>query len=85
MDSGFEASAPSVEEFFLQREIVERVFQRLQQLPARRREVFTLFRAYGYTREEIAARLGITEATVAKHVVRATLDCARMLNELEPR
>ncbi len=73
-------AAPSVEHVVAHRQLVERVFECLQQLPARRREVFLLFRAYGYTREEIAARLEITEAAAAKHVVRATLDCARVLN-----
>jgi RNA polymerase sigma-70 factor (ECF subfamily) len=78
-----EDTAPSVEHVVAQRQLVERVFVLLQQLPERRREVFLLFRAYGYSREEIAARLGITEAAVAKHVVRATLDCARVMNGLE--
>lgn len=73
--------APSAEHIAAQRQLAERVFACLQQLPARRREVFVLFRAYGYTREEIAGRLNITEAAVAKHLVRATLDCARVLTE----
>lgn len=75
-----EDCAPSVEHIVAQQQLAERVFECLQQLPARRREVFLLFRAYGYTREEIAARLDITEVAVAKHVVRATLDCARVMD-----
>jgi RNA polymerase sigma-70 factor (ECF subfamily) len=76
-------AVPSVEHVVIQRELAERVFECLEQLPARRREVFLLFRAYGYSREEIAKRLDITEAAVAKHLVRATLDCARVLNRLD--
>jgi RNA polymerase sigma factor (sigma-70 family) len=72
--------APSVEHLVVQRQLAERVLECLQQLPARRREAFILFRAYGYSRQEIAARLDITEAAVAKHIVRATLDCARVLS-----
>lgn len=77
-----DATAPSIEHILAQCQLAERVAECLQQLPTRRREVFLLSRAYGYTRQEIAARLGITEAAVAKHLVRATLDCARVLNDL---
>ncbi len=41
-----------------------------------------LFRAYGYTRAEIAAQLRITEMAVAKHLVRAAVDCSRVFAEL---
>lgn len=75
-------SAPSSEYLIAQRQVLERVVQTLEKLPPRRREVFLLFRAYGYTHAEIAARLGITEMTVAKHLVRAVLDCSRTLAEL---
>lgn len=75
-------SAPSVEHLVAQRQRIERVVACLEELPARRREVFLLARVYGHTRQEIAARLSITEAAVAKHLVRATLDCARVLADL---
>jgi RNA polymerase sigma factor (sigma-70 family) len=77
-----DAVAPSLEHIVIQRQLAELVAMRLAQLPARRREVFFLFHAYGYSRQEIAQRLGITEATVAKHLVRATLDCARCCADL---
>ena len=76
------AAAPSSEHVVAHRQLVERVFNQLEQLPPRRREVFLLFRAHGHTQTEIAQRLNITEAAVAKHVVRATLDCARVFAEL---
>lgn len=75
-------AAPSTEHIVAYRQLVERVVQQLEQLPPRRREVFLLFRAHGLTQTEIAERLNITEAAVAKHVVRATLDCARAFIEL---
>lgn len=74
--------APSAEYLVAQRQLVARVMQELEQLPAKRREVFLLFRAYGHSQKEIAARLDITEATVGKHILRATLDCARVFAEL---
>lgn len=75
-------AAPSTEHVAAYRQLVERVVHELEQLPPRRREVFLLFRAHGHTQTEIANKLKITEAAVAKHVVRATLDCARAFAEL---
>lgn len=75
-------AAPSTEHVAAHRQLVERVVRELEQLPPRRREVFLLFRAHGHTQTEIARKLNITEAAVAKHVVRATLDCARAFAEL---
>lgn len=80
--AGVMTVAPSSEYLTAQRQVLERVVQTLEKLPPRRREVFLLFRAYGYTYAEIAARLGITEMAVAKHVARAVLDCSRTLLEL---
>ncbi len=74
--------APSTEYLIAQKRLVEKVVAQIEQLPPRRREVFLMFKAYGYTQTEIAQRLGITEMAVAKHVVRATLDCARVFSIL---
>lgn len=75
-------TVPSSEYFAAQHQVLARVVETMERLPPRRREVFLLFRAYGYTRAEIAARLGITEMAVAKHLVRATVDCSRVFAEL---
>lgn len=77
-----ERMSPSSEHIAAHRQLVERVVAQLDALPPRRREVFLLFRAYGHSQTEIAQRLNITEAAVAKHVVRATVDCARVFAEL---
>ncbi|MEX0803697.1 MAG: sigma-70 family RNA polymerase sigma factor [Candidatus Binatia bacterium] len=78
-----DAVVPSVEHSVMQRQLMELVSRRLKAMPPRRRQVFLLFRAYGYSRQEIATRLGITDAAVAKHVVRATLECARCFAALK--
>ncbi|WCM87217.1 RNA polymerase sigma factor [Acidovorax sp. NCPPB 3576] len=75
-------AVPSSEYFAAQRQVLQRLVAMIEQLPPRRREVFLLFRAYGHTRTEIAERLGITEMAVAKHMVRATVDCSRVFAEL---
>lgn len=77
-----DAAAPSAEQVALQRQLLARVTAVLERLPPRRRDVFVLFKVYGYSREEVAQHLDITEAAVAKHVVRATLDCAAAFAEL---
>lgn len=75
-------AAPSSECVAAQRQVLARVVDALERLTPRRREVFLLFRAYGHTRTEIAEQLGITEMAVAKHLVRAAVDCSRVLAEL---
>lgn len=75
-------AVPSCEYVVAQRQVLDRMVATLEQLPPRRREVFLLFRAEGHTRAEIAQRLGITDMAVAKHLVRATIDCARVFAEL---
>jgi RNA polymerase sigma-70 factor (ECF subfamily) len=65
-----------------QRQVMRRVIETLESLPPLRREVFLLFRAYGFTRTEIAGRLKLSEAAVAKHLVRAALDCSRAFAEM---
>jgi RNA polymerase sigma-70 factor (ECF subfamily) len=67
-----DANAVSAERIALKHQLIEKIVARLETMPGRRRDVFLLFRVYGYSRQEIASRLGITEAAVAKHVVRAT-------------
>lgn len=65
------------------RQMLVKIILLLEQLPQRQREVFVLFKVYGYSREEIARKLNITEATVAKHVVRATVRCAKVFSEIQ--
>jgi RNA polymerase sigma factor (sigma-70 family) len=79
---GTHQTAQSSEYVVAQQRVLARVVETMEKLPPRRREVFLLFRAYGHTRAEIAQRLGITEMAVAKHLLRATIDCSRVFAEL---
>jgi RNA polymerase sigma factor (sigma-70 family) len=79
---GTHHAAPSSEFILAQQRVLTRVVETMEKLPPRRREVFLLFRAYGHTRAEIALRLSITEMAVAKHLLRATIDCSRVFAEL---
>jgi RNA polymerase sigma factor (sigma-70 family) len=77
------ANAASAEHLACSRQLLGAIVRRIEQMPARRRDVFLLFRVYGYSRQQIAKRFGISDAAVAKHVVRATLDCAHAFADLK--
>lgn len=79
---GSRQTVPSCEFIASQQQVLARVVETLETLPPRRREVFLLFRAYGHTRAEIAQQLGITEMAVAKHLLRAAIDCSRVFAAL---
>ncbi|MFT3802495.1 MAG: RNA polymerase sigma factor [Burkholderiaceae bacterium] len=82
-DAWVSHAAPSCEQLLAQHRVLTRVIATLEALPPRRRQVFLLARAYGHSHAEIAQRLGITEMAVAKHLVRAVLDCSSVLKELK--
>jgi len=80
--AGSRQAVPSCEFIASQQQVLARVVEALETLPPRRREVFLLFRAYGHTRAEIAQQLKITEMAVAKHLLRAAIDCSRVFARL---
>ncbi|GLK73521.1 DNA-directed RNA polymerase sigma-70 factor [Ancylobacter dichloromethanicus] len=51
----------------------------VDQLPPKCRVVFLLSRDHGLTMREIAARLGLSEKTVEKHIARAMTQCRQAL------
>jgi RNA polymerase sigma factor (sigma-70 family) len=55
----------------------------LKELSPQAYAVFVLHRQYGYSREEIAARLGLSLAMVKKHLAVALAHCRRRFEEME--
>lgn len=51
----------------------------VDQLPPKCRVVFLLSRDHGLTMKEIAARLGLSDKTVEKHIARAMTQCRQAL------
>lgn len=73
-ESSLGGLAPSAERVALLRACLEVVQRVLDRLPARRREVFWLFRIDGLSCREIAARLGLSVRTVENHVMRVMVE-----------
>jgi len=63
--------APSPERELLGKQRLRMFLQMLERLPPRSREAFVLCRVYGYSYQEIAARLNISESGVEKLLMRA--------------
>lgn len=56
-------------------QMLARLDQAIQELPARQREAFTLHRIEGYTVEETARHMGISTRMVVKHLSRGLAYC----------
>jgi RNA polymerase sigma factor (sigma-70 family) len=48
-------------------------------LPRQCRRAFLLRKVYGLSQREVAARLGVTEGTIEKHIAKAMLECVRFM------
>ena len=64
---------PSPERQTMDRDELHRLALAISSLPAKMREVFTLRRVYGLSQREVAAKMGISESTVEKHMSRGFL------------
>ncbi|MFO0777405.1 MAG: RNA polymerase sigma factor [Nitrospira sp.] len=65
------SQAPSPERELLAKQRLRLCLQAIEQLPPRSREAFVLCRVYGYSYQEIAVRMGISESGVEKLLMRA--------------
>jgi RNA polymerase sigma-70 factor (ECF subfamily) len=63
----------------MDRQRLRQVIAALEELPARTRDIFVLFRLDRLKQSEIAAQMGISVSAVEKHVVRAVAHLARRL------
>ena len=64
---------PSPERQVIDRDELHRLAQMIAGLPGKVRDVFTLRRVYGLSQREVAAKLGLAESTVEKHMSRGFL------------
>lgn len=64
------------------RQSQEAVKRAIRELPETTRRLFLMNRAEGLSFHEIAARCGMSERNVAKHMAKAVASCARALEDL---
>ena len=75
-------SAP-LDQQHMERRKLEALSATLTAMPPLRRQVFLMRRMDGLSRDAIAAQLGLSEASVKKHITRAMLDIARTVEKHE--
>ncbi|TWB20489.1 RNA polymerase sigma-70 factor (ECF subfamily) [Nitrospirillum amazonense] len=68
--------APLQDEVYAARQRLDRVREGIARLPPRTREIFLMHRLDGLKYHEIAARLGISQSAVEKHIAKAALALA---------
>jgi RNA polymerase sigma-70 factor (ECF subfamily) len=64
---------PSPERQVIDRDELSRLAEMIARLPGKIRDVFTLRRVHGLSQREVAAKLGLSESTVEKHMARGFL------------
>lgn len=69
--AAFAADQPSPEDAVDARLQLERLHMIVREMPRRTREIFVLSRVCGLRQAEVAARLGVSESTVQKHLAMA--------------
>ena len=75
------SAAPAPDMAVAARQELDVLVEAVRGLPDKCRLVFLLYRGRGLTMRQIAARLGISEKTVEKHIARAMVDCRRKLRQ----
>lgn len=77
------SQAPSPERELLAKQRLRLCLKAIEQLPPRSREAFVLCRVYGYSYQEIAMRMGISESGVEKLLMRALDQSCEALEALD--
>jgi RNA polymerase sigma-70 factor (ECF subfamily) len=72
---------PSVETVVLSKQQVSLLKKSIEELPPKCRQVFILIKFHHLTHCEVSARLGISQSTVVKHMIKAVEYCRRRVQE----
>ncbi len=77
------SQSPSPERELLAKQRLRLCLQAIEQLPPRSREAFVLCRVYGYSYQEIALRMNISESGVEKLLMRALAQSCEALEMID--
>ncbi|MFF7707586.1 sigma-70 family RNA polymerase sigma factor [Pseudomonas sp. NPDC007930] len=77
--AGILEDVPTLDERSIEAQHRQRLQQAVARLPERTGEIFRLNRLEGLTYAEVAARLGISESSVQKHLAKALAEVMRLL------
>ena len=72
---------PSIERVVWSKQQVARLTRAIEELPPKCRQVFLLIKFHHWTHAEVATRLGISQSTVVKHMIKAVDYCRSRLDE----
>lgn len=75
---------PSIETVIWSKQQVSLLKQAVAELPPKCRQVFLLIKFHHLTHADVAAKLGISQSTVVKHMIKAVDYCKRRVQEHEP-
>lgn len=75
--------APSIETVVWSKQQVAGLKLAIEELPPKCRQVFVLIKFHHLSHADVAAKLGISQSTVVKHMVKAVDCCRRRLQDLE--
>lgn len=73
---------PSIETVVWSKQQVARLTRAIEELPPKCRQVFLLIKFHHFTHAEVATKLGISQSTVVKHMIKAVDFCRSRLDEL---
>jgi RNA polymerase sigma-70 factor (ECF subfamily) len=76
---------PSIETVVWSKQQVSLLKQAVADLPPKCRQVFLLIKFHHLSHAEVAMRLGISQSTVVKHMIKAVDYCKRRVREHEPQ
>ena len=75
------SDAPTLEAVLTARQELDVLVEAVRDLPEKRRRIFILYRGYGLTMRQIAARLGLSQKTVENQIARAMVECRKRLRD----
>jgi len=72
--------SPSIEQIVWSKQQVARLAHAIEELPPKCRQVFLLIKFHHLTHADVAAKLGIAQSTVVKHMIKAVDFCRTRLD-----